>query len=493
MQYMEAFYEGLFSAMSKQQQPGSNEHNSKPNYPDITAYLSADIVGDKIKLYFVEYNDKFGENLEDFINHIEHNLQSTQYLFVEFKDKAYKVLKEEFVKIIKTLNEVFSIAKTKFEEAMHNNKDMIVNFCKNQNMTLDMFRQSLFITVAYTANNLKLVFAGAKLQQESINYERLQNYSRLSIAYFIGKIFDDVKIESYDYFEKNIVREDLDMMYFHDPTSQYGQIMQHDQFIQQVNHINHMANNIDHSYHTHDYTSINQNLNEYKEIINNLYANKIINHYNTDINTAIHNMIIDNDFDTAKLDQINSDLTKLKSSLLTYQQKLELIYNNNHSPEVHDLIEKTHNLINDIDNSIERVREGYEIAKTIERYDLLGDEVFKSSLKIAATIGLLHMAYRIAKGCSPLAEFLKIRLSILLFIVILFVVKYLVEHYYQLKMAIMNMHNSPDLSMDIISHSVFIVAIGLIFGSIVYRKLNKPDQLEIKQMGSNTGKILTTV
>jgi predicted DNA-binding protein YlxM (UPF0122 family) len=188
-----------------------------------------------------------------------------------------------------------------------------------------------------------------------------------------------------------------------------------------------------------------------------------------------------------------SELTKLKSSLLTYQQKLGLIYNNNHSPEVHDLLEKTHNLINNIDNSIERVREGYEIAKTIEHYDLLGDEVFKNGFKIATSAGLLYMAYRIAQGYKPLAELSKNKIRILLFIITLFIVKYLVEHYYQLKMAIMNMHASPDLSIDIIAHSVFIVAIGLIFGSIVYRKLNKPDPLEIKQMGSNTGKILTNI
>ncbi|MGC8751902.1 hypothetical protein, partial [Hydrotalea sp.] len=135
------------------------------NYDNVTAYLSAEIDDNKIKFHYSEYFENFGSTLKDLINAIEQWFKDAAHVVIEYAGKTYEVAKEVLIKILQTLQELFVIAKTKFEEAIRGGKALLDKVGEMLKASFDTIRQAFFAAVAYTSNAIKTLFAGTKLKQ----------------------------------------------------------------------------------------------------------------------------------------------------------------------------------------------------------------------------------------------------------------------------------------------------------------------------------------
>ncbi|MBD6956214.1 MAG: hypothetical protein F9Y92_06205 [Thermoplasmatales archaeon] len=231
MQHISAFYEGLFASISKSTQAESylpsnenimieyylsliesvimesNNNIQSQRYDNITAYLSADFDGSRVKFYTVNYTDEFGSTIKQFISTIESKLVSAKDVIVEYAGKVYEIAKDTLIKVLNTLNEVFIIAKNKFNEALRYGKHVLENVAKMLKLGFDNLRQAFFTAVAYASNALKTIFAAKKAKLESTNIYGLQNYSTLPLSYFVGKLFNEYMFNS-ELYDK-ITKEDF--------------------------------------------------------------------------------------------------------------------------------------------------------------------------------------------------------------------------------------------------------------------------------------------
>jgi hypothetical protein len=230
MQHISAFYEGLFASISKSTQAESYQPISENNmidyylslldsvvkenisnyqaqrYDNITAYLSAEFDSSNVKFYTSNYSDDFGSTLKQFISSIESKLASAKDVIVEYAGKTYEIAKEKLTKVLNALQDVFTIAKTKFEEGLRNGRQVLEKVAEMLKMGFDNLRQAFFTAVAYASNSIKTIFAAKKTNLESTNIVKLQNYSSLPISYFVGKLFNEYMFNSEIY--DKIVKED---------------------------------------------------------------------------------------------------------------------------------------------------------------------------------------------------------------------------------------------------------------------------------------------
>ncbi|MGB9763678.1 MAG: hypothetical protein ACPLW7_06825, partial [Minisyncoccia bacterium] len=95
------------------------------------------------------------------------------------------------IKAINTLQEVFVVAKVKFNEALQNGKLVLVKMGEMLRASLDTIRQAFFASMAYASNAIKTIFTGIKAKLERFNIQDLNMYHNMSAAYFSSKIFNE--------------------------------------------------------------------------------------------------------------------------------------------------------------------------------------------------------------------------------------------------------------------------------------------------------------
>jgi hypothetical protein len=545
---MEAFYEGLFSALSNNTQaeqfiPTDDDDlldyyltiienhayiendtnriiNRSSNYEHITAYLSAEIADNKIKFYYSEFFNNFGSNLKEFINDIGQWFKDAAHVVVEYAGKTYEIAKNLLIKILQTLQDLFTIAKTKFEEALRNGKAVLEKVGEMLKASFDTIRQAFFAAVAYASNAIKTLFTGSKLKQENITIENLKTYSELPTSYFTGKIFVEFildliannvnelyhdtadKIKSIFHATSEDVKKFIKLV--EDNADKLGEkttklfkslisaieMLNEDISVEKVNEIGEKMIQLNKNYTpelNNLYVKINEN---YTNVI--FYnAFELSKKIDTQINTAF--MLITNNHNYEALSKYLAELVGTKTVLENYINSIETTIGKHDPAKAQELIAKVNHVLKYIDSGINDAKTGIEIAYQIEQQNLLAEKIFRNGVYVVASVGLLFYAYKIAKGYHPVHELLtSIGLTISLMLV-LFAVKFVVEYALQIKLVLTGAKPvvssfAPD---DIIT-AIFVISIGLVAGAMAYR-VAKIDSKEARQVGIKTGKILSKV
>jgi gas vesicle protein len=576
---MEAFYEGLFSSISKNVQAEQftpSKHNlidyylslienyvymendanrtngGSSNYDNVTAYLSANIDENKIKFRYSEFFDSFGSNIKDFISAIEQWFKDAVQVVIEFAGKTYEVAKDVLIRIMQTLQELFVIAKTKFEEAIRGGKVLLDKVGEMLRASFDTIRQAFFTAFAYTSNAIKTLFTGLRTKQENLTYESIKAYNDLPVTYFAGKIFtefeftidtDKIADATRDFGNKVIdTTKDFGNKVI-DTTKDFGnkvidtakdwgeksakvakQIAEDanrlaekfgakvaqtfKSILQTTDQLNRemrvefvqkaSAGLIEfNKNYSPDHADIFNFTNE--KFVNSLYANADVLARKVEVDNIVAEMIKTNTYNYEAVSKYYADILETKTALEKYIENVKMTIGKYDPTEAEKLIVKAKHAIKIIDSGINNSKHALEIAQTIEKQKLLAEKVFKNGLLVVASVGLLFYAYRVAKGYEPLKELIKAAGLSMGLVVILLVVKYITEHSYQLKLKLQEMKSntaSASASSDMtltspegIIATVFVVSLGIAFGTTIYKMTNL-DEKEGRQIGEKTGKIL---
>ncbi len=545
---MEAFYEGLFSALSNNTQAEQfipiddddlldyyltiienyvyiendtdRTNNRLTNYDHITAYLSANIEDNKIKFRYSEFFDNFGSSLKEFINTIEQWFKDAAHVIVEYAGKTYEIAKNLLIKILQTLHDLFTIAKTKFEEALRNGKAVLEKVGEMLSASIETIRQAFFAAVAYASNAIKTLFTGSKLKQEKLTFESLKTYSELPASYFTGKIFVEFILELIGNNTNDLIHNTVDSVksIFHttsedvkkfikmveDNADKLGEkttklfkslipaieMLNEDISVEKVNEIGEKMIQLNKNY-TPELNSLYVKINENYTNVIFYNAFELSKKIDTQINTAF--MLITNNHNYETLSKYYAELINTKTTLENYINSIETTIGKHDPAKAQELIAKVNHALKYINSGINDAKVSIEIAYQIEQQNLLAEKIFRNGVYVVASVGLLFYAYKIAKGLHPVRELLtSIGLTVSLMLV-LFAVKFVVEYALQIKLVLTGAKPvvssfAPD---DIIA-AIFAVSIGLVAGAMVYR-IVKIDSKEARQVGIKTGKILSRV
>jgi uncharacterized protein (DUF2267 family) len=509
---MELFYEGLFSALSNNTQaeqftPSNNNlldyylslienynafskegfrNSGSTSFDNITAYLSAEISNDGIKVNFSEYVDSFGSTLKQFINTVEQWFKDAAHVVVEYAGKTYEIAKEILIKVLNTLQDVFTIAKTKFEEAMQEGKHIMEKVGEMLSLTLDTIRQAFFTSIAYASNAIKTIFSGSKMNQESLTYNDLKAYKEIPAAYFTSKIFNEGEF-NIDYIIDPKQTDDSVISKVAYAFKSHVHSKQIESINDDISSIIKQNNGIG-KHHTS--ADIKKLVSANDKQISKYYDNLNIISRSFEIDYVIADMLKNNTYNYDEINKYYAELTKTKALLQKYSDNIKSTIGKYNSNEAQKLLTKINKVTQSIDNAIEHAKYGLEVAQMIEKQKLLAEKIFKDGFYIAVSAGLLYYAYKLYKGFKPKQELLKAAGLSATLILIVLMIKFITENAYQIYYKMKEFKQTMVTSLegpDAIVSALFIVAIGLTLGVAAYRtKLNLS---EAKQLGVRTGKM----
>ncbi len=557
---MESFYEGLFTAISKSTEAESflpageqnlldyylsmlesyvreNVENTTPDqkqrFEDVTAYLSAEIEDQRVKFYITEYVDHFGSSLKQFVTALENLIVTTGGVVVVFAEKTYEIVKELLIKMIHALQEVFQIAKAKFNEALHVGKAIVAKTSEILKTTIDNIRQAFFAAVAYASNALKTIFTGIKAKLESLSLLDLQTYSSMPLAYFAGKIFNefvDVNAIFDDQIKVDKIKVEASMedmvhgikQFLHktsDVTSEFGKSLK-DSFAKLSNFlektwIQHKVNNIptavdllneNNKYYESFVKTNDQQGIELIQKVNERFADDVlqmsIDYYQKGgIDQTIAKMIAQNDQNIRmELLKFYNNAVEAKLKLMQYMKNLDETIGKYDPAKVQAYKEKVEAAIKYLDAAANKAKQGMDIANAIQKNKLLADKVFKQGIFIVASAGVLYYAYAIAKQLHPVYTLLTATGITMGLLVVLLAVKFAIEYAVPLKAKILEVKaNLADMVQqgkhvdqpEAIAGFVFLVSLGLLAGTVITRlTLSVKDG---RKAGERAGKMLATL